>query len=365
MPKELEIIILIFGGAMKVSIIAFSNLFRSPYVNIYADFCKKNGLEYEIIFPNRSGMQESADCPLISVPWDRSKKKIFNILAFRKAAIQHLKKAKSDFVIVLTTMPAVLMSGYLARHYKGRYLIDIRDYTYESVFPYYFLEKRAIKNAAMTVISSPGFRKFLPDGEYHLCHNVNALYRDEKGGNFVPTGGDPITIGYVGSIGYKSQCLKLIKLVEQDERFCFDFYGEEGADGQISAYLKENPCDRIKMYGAYKPQEKVGIMEKVDILFNAYGNGNKLVDYALSNKLYDSFYMRIPLLTSPNTAMSEEAGDYSFDIDFETMTSLDALYEWYRAIDANSFDQYSEQYLQQVFSSQDAFYEKLGAVLLK
>ena len=127
---------------MKVSIIAFSNLYRSPYVNIYADFCKANGLDYEIIFPNRGGVQESADCRLIEVPWDRSKKKIFNILAFRKAAIKHLKKSKSDFVIVLTTMPAVLMSGFLRRHYKGRYLIDIRDYTYESVRPYYFLEKR-------------------------------------------------------------------------------------------------------------------------------------------------------------------------------------------------------------------------------
>ena len=112
-----------------------------------------------------------------------------------------------------------------------------------------------------------------------------------------------------------------------------------------------------------EPEEKVGIMENVDILFNAYGYGNKLLDYALSNKLYDSFYMGIPLLTSPNTAMSEEAGDFSFDMDFDRDQSLDGLYEWYSHIDPKKFKEYSNRYLDQVFASQDAFYEKIRSIL--
>ena len=131
----------------------------------------------------------------------------------------------------------------------------------------------------------------------------------------------------------------------------------------MSKYIAQASCERIKFYGPYKPAEKVGIMENVDILFNAYGFGNKLVDYALSNKLYDSFYMRIPLLTSPNTAMSEEAGDFSFDIDFDKVDSLDGLYEWYCNIDADAFDVYSKKYLNGVFEAQDEFYKKLKEVL--
>ena len=87
------------------------------------------------------------------------------------------------------------------------------------------------------------------------------------------------------------------------------------------------------------------------------------MDYALSNKLYDSFYMRLPLLTSPNTAMSEEGGDFAFDIDLPTAESLDALYEWYQGIDWAAFGRYADDYLEKVFCEQDAFYEKLGAVL--
>lgn len=348
---------------MKVSIIAFNNLNKSPYVHVYADYCKSNGLEHEILYPNRDNLQETADCPLLPIPWNATKHKLVNFLAFRKAAIRHLNQAKPDFVIVLTTMPAVLLSRYLRRHFKGKYLVDIRDYTYEHVSFYFRLEKLAIEHAAMNVISSPGFTKFLPKAEYHLCQNIHAGYANGSGGSFQCHPEEGITIGYVGSIAYKSQCMRLIHLVEKDDRFRFHLYGNENGTQQITEYVSQHPCDRIKTFGAYKPDEKVAILKQVDILFNAYGNGNKLLDYALSNKLYDAFYMKIPLLTSPHTAMSEEAGAFSYDIDLEKANSLDGLYDWYCNIDGNAFAAYSSQYLNQVFRSQNAFYKQLGSIL--
>lgn len=348
---------------MKVSIIAFNNLNKSPYVNIYADFCKKMGMEYEVIYPNRSGSAESVEHPLVPIFWDPAKKKMVNFLRFRREAIRHLNKASSDFVIVLTTMPAVLLSTYLSKKFRGRYLVDIRDYTYEHVKPYYLLEKLAIRHAAMNVISSPGFRKFLPEGQYRLCQNVSAAYAQGQGGAFDPKGKDTLTIGYVGTIAYKTTCMQLFHLVEQDPRFRFFLHGDEAGDDCLAKYLAAHPCDRIQMFGAYRPEEKVGIMSGVDILFNAYGNGSKLLDYALSNKLYDSFYMRIPLLTSPDTAMSEEAGPCSYDIDLERETSLDGLYDWYHRVDSAAFDAYATDYLKQVFQGQAAFYAELERVL--
>ena len=348
---------------MKVSIIAFNNLKKSPYVNIYGDFCKKMGMEYELVYPDRSGLEETADCPLIRIPWDPTKGKVKNFLQFRRGVIRHLNKNKRDFVIVLTTMPAVLLSEYLCLHYKGRFLVDIRDYTYEHVKPYYFLEKLAIKYAAMRVISSPGFQKFLPESEYGLCQNVSAAYAQGQGGDFSSEGKGIITIGYVGTVAYKKTCKQLFRLVAKDPRFRFYLYGDEVDGSDLTQYLEKNPCDRIKMFGAYRPEQKVEIMSGVDILFNAYGNGNKLLDYALSNKLYDAFYMRIPLLTSPNTAMSEEAGVFSYDIDLDNETSLDGLFNWYQSVDGQAFDTYSKKYLKQVFAEQEVFYTKLSQVL--
>ena len=350
---------------MKAAIIAFNNIKYSPYVKTYSDYLDKNNVDYDVIFPDRDGLEENLGNTTYAIKWDKSKNKFINFLKFRNAALRILKKNNYDFVFVLTTMPAVLLGGYLSRKYKGRYLVDIRDYTYEGVKPYFWLEKRAVRNSACNVISSPGFKKFLPEADYLLCHNVSPLYREGKGGDFKSDDGDKIVIGYVGSIVYKSQCLKLIKLVEKDPRFCFHLYGNEGGDSSLKDYLDSNPCDRIKMFGAYAPSEKVGIMKKINILFNAYGNGKMLLDHAISNKLYDGYYMRIPVLTSPKTLMSEELGDFSYDIDFEKDTSLDGLYEWYKNIDAEAFEKRSVEYLAKVFESQDEFYKKLHTALFE
>lgn len=348
---------------MKVAIIAFNNIKYSPYVKTYSDYLDKNNVDYDVILPNRDNISEELGSTTYLVKWDKNKHKLLNFLKFRREALRILKKNKYDFVFVLTTMPAVLLSGYLSRRYKGRYLVDIRDYTYEGVKLFYRMEKRAVENSACNVISSLGFKNFLPKAEYSLCHNVSPLYRDGKGGSFEPKESEKITIGYVGTIAYKEQCIRLIDLVEKDSRFNFHLYGGELGNQVVSECVSAKNCERIKTFGAYNPADKVEIMKKVDILFNAYGYGRKLLDHAISNKLYDSFYMGIPLLTSPNTYMSEEAGDYSFDIDFETDNSLDGLYSWYKSIDAKEFAEYSEQYLKRVFTSQDEFYAKLDAII--
>ena len=196
-----------------------------------------------------------------------------------------------------------------------------------------------------------------------MCQNVNAAYAIGRAKTIRCDSMHQIIIGYVGVIAYEQQCLKLMHLVEQDSRFCFYLFGNEPEDKKLSNYLREHPCSRIKMFGPYQPAQKVDIMSGIDILFNAYGHGNELLDYSLSNKLYDSFYMRIPLLTSPNTAMSEEAGSFSFDIDLEKVDDLDGLFDWYRALDWEAFDGYSEKYLKRVFREQDLFYARLRQVL--
>ena len=245
---------------MKVLIIAFNNLNKCPYINPYIAFCQKYHIDYEILFPNRSGETDSFEGKVYEIGWNPKVHKMFNFLKFRTDTIHHLKKNRYGFIFVLTTMPAVLLSSYLSRHYNGRYLVDIRDYTYENIRFYFALEKKVIKNAAMNVISSPGFKKFLPKAEYVMCHNVNLQYRNSECRKFSSAEGSSIIIGYVGSIAYKGQCMKLIHLVEQDQRFCFHLYGNETGDSTITDYIKAHPNDRIRAFGPYKPEDKEKIM---------------------------------------------------------------------------------------------------------
>ena len=345
---------------MKVAIIAFNNMKYSPYVKTYSDYLDKLGIEYNVIYPKREEISDNLVGEHYPIKWNPQKKKFWNFIKFRNSASRILKRNKYDFVIVLTTFPAVLLANVLRRRYKGRYLVDVRDYTHESNRFYFYFEKKALLNSKINVISSPAFKTFLPESNYILCHNMPSDY-DEPINDFDKKEGK-IVIGYVGSIGYKPHCRKLIDLVEKDDRFCFHFYGNEKGTPAITEYVDSLNNDRIKCFGAYDPKQKKSIVESVDILFNVYGNESALVKNAISNKLYDSFYFKKPLLTSSNTIMSELAGDFSFDLD-KCNGNLDEMYCWYNSIDEKSMVEYMNEKMCLYFEDMRKFDDSLKGIL--
>lgn len=338
---------------VKVAVLGFNNIKYSPYIKTYTDLLDKYAIEYDVIIPNRNQFNETTNGNLISIRWDKNKNKLQNFISYAKETKKILKSEDYDFVFVLTTLPAILLSQVLVSKYKRRYLIDIRDYTYDKMPIFKNIESTVLKHAHTRVISSPAFRDFLPDLEYVLCHNFSHMIvnKDLSFHQHV----DPIKIGYVGSIAYVEECKRLIDLVKKDDRFCFYLYGNEVHGSIVSDYAESAGTERIKCFGEYEPSEKSQIVISVDILFNDYGNASDLVRCALSNKLYDSFTFKKPLITSPNTIMSKLAGDYSFDIDVQTK-NLDELYNWYININGKKMISYMNQCLVQ-FTNENLYFE--------
>lgn len=346
---------------MKALLIAFNNLKYSPYVGTYARFLEKKGISYDVVRFDRSGIPEQMGQRCFSVAWDQRKSRIANFLAYRSRVGKLLRENNYDFVAVLTTVPAVLLGGILSRKLKGRYLVDIRDYTYEYFLPYRLLERRCLNHAAMKVISSPGFREFLPRGDYHLCHNMSYDIRQQED-HFCPEEDGPVVIGYVGSMSRPDYVRRMIRLVEKDERFAFHFYGVEAGETRIREDMQSLRCPRIRCFGGYEPSQKGEILRKVDILFNAYGNDCQTVRQALSNKLYDACYYKKPLITNENTVMSTMAGDYSWDLQEDT-EDLDGLLDWYRSLDGEKMTRFMADRLSDFQRDMDDFYRCLGNLL--
>lgn len=151
-------------------------------------------------------------------------------------------------------------------------------------------------------------------------------------------------------------------LVNKDERFEFHFYGTGVAEKSLKEYAKKYNNPRIKFMGKYENSEKENIIQKVDILFNLYGNGRPLVDYALSNKLYDALYYHKPLLTSPNTYMQEMGGDMAFSLDLNTSFDLDELWDWYQELDKKAIDNYAHNLYQIVVQENARTQEKIKSL---
>ena len=81
----------------------------------------------------------------------------------------------------------------------------------------------------------------------------------------------------------------------------------------------------------------------------------------MSNKLYDSFYFKKPLLTNSETIMSEIAGDFSFDLD-KCGGNLDTLFDWYNSIDSDKMIEYMNSKFSEYLKDMKNFNESLEEI---
>ena len=349
---------------MRIGIIAANNIRYSPYIFFYTDILSKNNIEYELIYPDRNGFEERFDGTSHTLPWNRKLPTLLNYAIYSNAVKRVIKRRGYDALIVLTSVNAAYLALWLKRNYAKRYIVDIRDYSHENIPPYYYLESIALRNSLMNVISSAKFTEFLPAADYSVCHNLNQDDAEQADYSFCKAE-DVIRIGYVGALAYVDQCNRLMKLVAEDERFSLDYYGSSVSEPVLKEYAQQLCCDRIRFHGAYSASEKAAIIQKTDILFNAYGNGIPLLDYALSNKLYDSLIHRKVILTCPNTFMTEMGGPLAFPIDLSSAKTLDELYDWYRGIDGHEVETFARQALETVLRENNATKGKIADELLK
>lgn len=321
---------------MKVAIIAASNIRFSPYISYYTSLLDEAGLDYELIYPDRVNVEDGFSRTAHKVEWNRKKPVFFEYRNYAAKVKKIVNRNRYDFLIVLTTNIAAYMAKWLRRYYPNKYIVDIRDYTHENILPFFNRERIAVKNSSLNVISSKKFEVFLPRADYHVCHNTG-LCTPINEPRIKNT--QPITIGYIGQGNYLENCKILCDKVCLDKRFKFAFYGLRNRYEILRPYEQ---YENISFHGVFSPDEKPQIIDQVDILFNVYGNGIPLLDYALSNKLYDAFAFGKPILTSPGTYMSSLAGPYAFDVDISSETLLDDLFAWYSKLDNCELSTYAQ-----------------------
>lgn len=344
---------------MKVAVIAFNNIRISPYVKIYTEWLQKKEIEYDLIYLDREGVVERLGASSVyPIPFCGGNK-FFAFMRFTGAVKKILKRNKYDFLFVMPTFSAVLLSRFISKRYKGKYIVDIRDKTHEDNRFYFARERRAIENSAMNVISSKGYYSFLPKGEYVFSPNVSATSRVPEY-KFTRKEDVPLSIAYVGCISRTALYKRLIEKVLKDDRFEVDLYGSEVLRPGVTSvadYVKTLGTNKVRFHGAYKPEEKAEIVKSIDILINIYGSDGMRV--AMANKFYDSMYFKKPMISEAGSVMHKECGDFTFAFDIEDDAALDNLYEWYMNLDGEAYDRFADGYLEGAYADLDAFYAAL------
>lgn len=324
----------------KICLVTMGNIFSAPYIHKYIN-ARNEHIEIDIIYWNIENVKEEIDgVKLIAFETQRNKKagkigKVIEYLKFRKFLKEKLKTNNYGGVIFLQTISSILVHNYIKKNFKNKYIVDVRDYTYENNIIFKKILKGTIKKSFGVVISSDGYKNFLPNYKYILAHNTPENFDEliKLKTNNGHAKNEKIVISYIGVVRFKSQIYKFIDRFKNDERFLLRFIGAGAND--LKKYCIDNEVLNVDLIDYFHPSETLKFYKETDLVYNLYGNNTPLLDYALSNKLYYASMLNKPILVCPRTHMEEVSYQYSFGltVDLDDLNCNNVLYNQFINID--------------------------------
>ncbi|WP_312654102.1 glycosyltransferase [Proteiniclasticum sp.] len=347
---------------MKVLILGFTKISYMPYMHFYVEQLKKNNCDIHLMYWKRDQTPDS-QCPdgIKSYVLDQYQEdsvpliyKLGNFYKYRNQVLKILKNQNFDFIIALHSTPGVLMSDILTSKFKGRYIVDYRDFTYENHAYYKRIIHKLVENSAATFVSSDAFRQYLPNRDnIFTSHNIltdSLEYRDIR--RILPRESEPIRIRYWGLIRHEDINLKIIKKIGNDQRFELHYHGRSQKTGRLlQEYCKENKLTNVFFHGEYKPLDRYKFIDKTDLLHNIFDN-DKTMKPAMSNKYYDGILFYIPQICNEGSFMGEQVKNNCVGIALNPYSPnfADEIYNYYHDIDWISFNNSCDKTLDNIIN---------------
>lgn len=347
-----------------IGIIHVGNVFKEPYFDKYKSVLEKSGVEYEVIIWDRKGELKNVH-PSVHIFSKKVKSKlskIFGFLAYFRFVQKTLKAKKYDKLILLTTLSAFACKKMLHREYKGKYIFDIRDLTYEYRQSFCKEVGRIIKDSAFSVISSEGFKKYLPSGNYVRSHNFRYDEIESRKKSAQLNLSDKINVVYIGLTRGDSFNKRLVEIFGGDERFSLRIAGE-GCDS-VAVLESANRYDNVTVSGRYELDQKADVLKDADILINMNlnsFNGKRLI----SNKYYDALILKIPQIARKGELMGEivESKGLGISLDFEDKSFADKVYNYIINLDLNALDKAIESEIDLVLTEDEKYINEIKSFL--
>lgn len=206
-------------------------------------------------------------------------------------------------------MPGFLLHDILLKQYCRKYILDIRDYTYEKYGFYLRTVHQLIDNSFFTAISSRGFKRFLGDKDKMVVNHNISNFENIEGIPSLTKDKKVINIGFVGAIRYFDENIALIQNLPPSN-YHFVYHGLEIADCHLEEFCKNKNLSNVEFAGAFKNEEKHTLYKEIDIINSLYGNLTMEVQSALPNRLYDALIFKKPIITTEGTYLTEVVEKY-------------------------------------------------------
>lgn len=354
---------------MKICVIGFTKLKYMPYMQFYLQNISVRSNEIHILYWNRDCKEENLnpfrDYTLHEFIQEQRDdvpklKKLASFRRYRFFAKGLLKAEKFDFIIILHTLPGLLLFDEACGWYKYRYILDYRDYTYESNKIYRGAIDKLVRYSRNTYVSSDAFRKYLPKMEKVITsHNIipDSLKHRQYGQHTL----EPVRVCYWGLIRYEDTHIKLIRKICNDKRFEFHFYGREQSECEcIRAYCEKNNVCNVFFHGEYLPDERYEFAKHTDLIQNVQ-DFDRITENAVSNKFYDGALFYIPQICSDQSYMGKCAERYGIGLacNVDTENIAEVIYTYLKELDWKQFVKNCDAFVNQVMMEYETGVDKL------
>jgi hypothetical protein len=360
---------------MKIGIICFWDRTATPYLRKYELILNKLGLDYEVIFWDRSCNKiKKEDQNEIYLSIDPGKFFLSKIVTFTRWRIQIkrvLKNNNYDFLIILTTYPAVLIADLLLSKFRGNFVFDIRDYSMEKFLIFRKITMKIIEASAFTTISSRGFLKWL-DYNDKICLNHNITHSEffyNRQSYFDRS--DKIRICLVGNVRLDRQTEAMLISLKSSKKFLFGFIGRKIPSCNLEDVCKKNRIDNYYLKGEFTWKDKPEIYKDVDFINAVYANSDlteKLTlgdSTPLPNRIYDAAIFKCPIIASKGTYLEELVIKYNLGISVNGFESdiEERLNEYINTFNKDDFEQGCNRFLADVLMEEEKFRNNLIHIL--
>ncbi|WP_368863204.1 capsular biosynthesis protein [Staphylococcus hominis] len=356
---------------MKIAILGATNIKHMSLISHYLDNIDLKINQVDIIYTDKYNIEEKIEGVTnyykykvnIMTEWSFIKKatKYYGFKAFAKKII---KNNNYDFVIVWGSYTGHLFKNFLIKHFKERYILNIRDYFYEK---YDFINSRLaqiINFSYMTTISSDGFLEFLPNSEkYQVVYSYNTkIVKKAKKNNLIELE-EPLKISFIGNVRFLEVNKKILEELKNDQRFIVQYFGT-GSE-LLEKYAKEHNIKNVKFSGGFDIKETPKFLDKTDIINNLYGSKNIALDTALSIRMYYSVFLNKPIITSKDTYTNDQAKKFGLGIQIDS-NNLNGLGEqiinYYNKIDNAQINKKRKDYIEHILKQNEKFYKGLTTI---
>jgi hypothetical protein len=348
---------------MNVLIIGHTERNYLPYMEKYVRFFEENGVDYTILCWQREESLRMPDAHEITYTGpvrEGISGKIRSYLGFRRFVKEHLAQHDYDRIIVLTTVPAVFLKGILLGKYDGRYLLDIRDYSFEKIGPYRRIVNRLIDHSALTTISSKGFYSFLEENEkIAMNHNISADIPNAETVDLKEK--QVVNIGFIGGVRYYDENVFLIEKLKNAFRYQLWYIGQPTPDCDLAGYCREHGVENVSFVGKYDNAQKAELYKSVDLINSIYGDDSLEVTTALPNRLYEAALLKKPILSSKGTYLGKviERFDLGLVVDVEFDDVQQMIDDYIDQFDPLRFLEGCERFLRVIRDDEEELRRKL------